>query len=61
MASVSWQSYYGKCSYDKCIYGKSIMENVTEPSPTLQSINTPYAFSLKYSENLIMRKKNNNV
>ena len=26
-----WQTYYGNCNYDKCIYGKSIMANVTEP------------------------------
>ena len=30
-----WQTYFGKCNYCKCIYGKSIMTNVTEQFSTL--------------------------
>ena len=32
MASVTCgKRTIGKCNYDKCIYGKNIMANVTEP------------------------------
>ena len=37
-----WQTYYGKCNYDKCIYGKKAHKRAYFCDPPAYIVNSKY-------------------